>query len=333
MRAALFLLLVATAVQAAVDGTITNGTTSKPQPGVPVTLVNVGGAGMEPQGTVISDGGGKFRFEQTPAGPALIQAVHQGVTYSLMLQPGAPSSGLTVMIYDSSTRPGAAKVIQDIVLLEPSGAQLSVRENFIWQNAGKLAYSDPANGTLRFYVPPEGKGALQVSATAPNGLPLEQSATPAGQTDVYKINFPIKPGDTTVEVSYAVPFTNPGAFSGRSLQKDAPLRLVVPQGVSLTGDGVESLGQEPQSQASIYGVKTPDYKVQIQGTGAMDASATGGEEDSGSGLSEILPRVYDNLYPILGLALVILALGFALLYGMRKTSAQAPPTPGSQKRR
>jgi hypothetical protein len=330
VRVTFLLLLVAAVMQAAVDGAVANGTTGKPQPGVAVTLVSIGGAGMQPQGTVTSGAEGKFRFEESPAGAALIQAVYQGVTYHLMLQPGSPSSGLQIEVYESSPRPGDAKVVQDIVLLEPSDSQLLVRENIIWENRGKVTYRDAANGTLRFYVPPEGKGALRVSATAPNGLPLDQRAVPAGQKDVYTIDFPIKPGDTTVEVSYTVPLADAGTFSGRSLQKGAPLRLVVPQGVSLSGEGLEPLGQEPRSRASIYGVPTPDYKVGIQ---AASAPAASEEEEGGSGFDQILPRIYDNVHAIVGLALLILATGFALLYGMRTTASEAPPAAGSKKRR
>ncbi len=32
----------------------------------------------------------------------------------------------------------------------------------------------------------------------------------------------------------------------------APLRLVTPASVTLTGDGIDDLGQEPQTQAHIY---------------------------------------------------------------------------------
>jgi hypothetical protein len=337
MKRGLLFLLAASFLQAAIDGTVVNGTAGKPQPAVAVTLVSISGAGMEPQGSVKSDAQGNFRFEQTPAGPALIQAAHQGVTYSLMWQPGSPSSGLKLEVYDSSPKPEVAKVVQDIVLLEPSGTQLSVRETVIWQNGGKTTYANPATGTLRVHVPPEGQDSLRVSATPPNGLPLGQSASPAAGENVFKVDFPIKPGETSFEVSYQVPFSSPGSFSGRSLQKDAPLRLVVPPGVALTGDGLEPLGQEPQSQASIYGVKTADYRVEIQGMGAMGApSADGGGDSGSSGFNQILPRVYENVYAIVGLSLVILALGFALLYRMRKApaaTAQVPSTPRSKKHR
>jgi hypothetical protein len=333
MKAALFLWL-AVAAHAAIEGTLVNATSGRPQPAAAVTLVSISGGGMEPQGSVKSDAQGIFRFAQTPAGPALIQAVHQGVTYNLMWQPGSPSSGLQLDVYDASSKPDAAKAVQDIVLLEPSATQLSVRETVIWQNGGKTTFTNPATGTLRVHVPPEGKNSLRVSATPPNGLPLEQSASASDQQNVYRVDFPIKPGETSFEVSFQVPFSSPGVFSGRSLQKEASLRLVVPSGVTIKGDGLEPLGQEPQSQASIFGVKTRDYRVEIQGMGA--APSEGGEESASSGLNQILPKVYENVYAIIGLSLAVLALGFALLYRMRKAPAatvQAPPTPRSKKRR
>ena len=59
---------------------------------------------------------------------------------------------------------------------------------------------------------------------------------------------------------------------------------------------------------------------------AAGSSSSGGAEDPGSGLNEILPRVYGSVYAIVGLAFVILALGFVLLYRKKApVSATAPP--------
>jgi hypothetical protein len=199
---------------------------------------------------------------------------------------------------------GAVKVIHDVVLLQPADTQLSVRETIIYQNTGKETYSGPTS----IYVPEEAQGTLRVSAAAPGVAPLEQTAIPAGRRGVFRLDFPIQPGQTSFDVSYTVPLA--GSFSSRVIQKDAPVRLVVPAGVTLKGEGIELLGQMPQTQASIYGAKTLEYTVEI----AAAAAAAPSGEDTGSGLEQILPRVYGSLYPILGLALTILALGFAMLY-------------------
>ena len=332
MKIACLFLVATAALQAAVDGMVLNGTTGRPQAGVPVTLVSVSGAGMQPQGSTTSDPAGRFRFSETLQGPSLLQASYQGVTYNLMVQPAA-STGLTLQIYGASATPGEAKPVEDVVLLEPLGTELSVRETVIWRNGGKQTFHDPAGGTLRFYAPPEAKDTLRVSATAPGGLPLEQAAAPAGTRDVFKVDFAIKPGDTTFEISYRLPFSSPGSFSGRVVQKDTPLRLAVPAGVTLEGDGLELIGQEPQSQASIYSVKTAEYKVVLAGTGSIAAAPAGGAQDTGSGIDQILPRVYGSVYAIVGLAMVILALGFILLYRRKAPASASAPDAASPRGR
>ncbi len=90
--------------------------------------------------------------------------------------------------------------------------------------------------------------------------------------------------------------------------------------MTLTGEGIESQGQEPQTQAHIYNVKGSSYDVTIDGVGALraetPASGDGAAgEDTGSPKIEIASaRIYSRLYWVLGLALGILALGGAMLY-------------------
>jgi len=114
-------------------------------------------------------------------------------------------------------------------------------------------------------------------------------------------------------VSYVVPFTAPGPFEGKILYKGGPTRLVAPAGVTLKGDGVLSLGQEPRTQATIYEVKTKDFKIEISGTGSL-RQAESSEETSQPSFEEIQPKVLGNMKWILALAFGILTLGFILLY-------------------
>jgi hypothetical protein len=90
---------------------------------------------------------------------------------------------------------------------------------------------------------------------------------------------------------------------------------VVPNGVTLKGEGVESKGQEPRSQASIYSVNTASYKVEIAGSIPAAAAADAQSEDNGPSLEEVSPKILQrNMKWILALALGILALGFIVLY-------------------
>ncbi len=335
MRRLLPILFVAALAYGAVDGTVMNGTAGKPQTGALVTLYKLGQSGMSPVASQKSDNDGKFQFGQSVEGPHLLQTIYGGVVYTQMLSPGSPLTGVTVDVYEPTSKPAAARVTQNMVLLEPTQNQLFVTENVVFQNDGKLTYNDPKNGTVRVFVPPPAQGKIQVSATAPGGLPVQRSAEKTGEANVFKVDFPVKPGETRIDISYSMPLTAPGLFSGRAMQRDGPTRLVVPAGVTLKGDGLEPLGREPQTQASIFGVKGREYKVEISGAGTLRAAQEAAEEESGPSLDQILPKVYNRMYWIVGLGLAILLLGFVVLYraGSTAPAPEASPAVAKGKRR
>ena len=115
-------LLLPLMAHAAVDGTVVNGTTGKPQPNATVTLFKVGGNGPESIQSVKSGPDGKFLItaDAEGQGPRLVQAAFDGAVYNHMIPPGMPSSGITVTVYQSSAKPGAAQVEQHMMLLEPT---------------------------------------------------------------------------------------------------------------------------------------------------------------------------------------------------------------------
>lgn len=227
----------------------------------------------------------------------------------------------------AATAPSAG-VTQHMVLLEPAEGQLVVRESFIVHNSGDSPFVDAKNGAVRVFVPDAGASSLSVTALAQGQSAVELRPSPAGLRQVYKVDFPLPPGETRFDFNYSMPFKNPGTFFGKILHREGVVNLVVPAGVSVKGDGLEPAGQEPQTKAAIYSIKVPNYTVELQGTGTM-AAAPAGQEDPGSSLDEIQPRVYGSLYPILGLSLGILALGFVLFYRM---GAPAPASVPNAKR-
>jgi len=324
-----YLCFCAIPLLAAVDGTVVNKTTGQPQAGATVTLYKLGSAGMESVESVKSGPGGKFVINQNPQGPHLIQTAFDGVTYNHMLPPGSPTSGISLEVYNSSKHPGDARISRHFLILQPRGDQLKVNEGFIFMNNGTMTYNDPDGGTLKFYLPAATKGIAQVKATAPQGMPIDRAVDKTNQKDIYKVDFPVKPGETSFQISYVVPYSSGGAFEGKTVPKtDEPTLLVVPTGVTLKGEGVENKGQEPRSKASIYGVKTASYKVEI--TGSMPAEAANADSDSGDNgpsLEEVSPKILQqNMKWILALAFGILALGFIVLYRAQPAAASTGPT-------
>jgi hypothetical protein len=335
---ALLLAILAGAPLLAADGTVFNGTKNKPQAGATVSLFRVSQNGPEMLASVKSAVDGTFQLA-APAGsespgPKLLQAVYAGVTYNRMIPPGTPDSDLQVEVYESSARPGAARVATHMMLLEPQNGSLNISESFVYTNDSKITYNDPDRGTLRFYLPAGAGGKVDVNVVSPNSVPVRRAADKTDLPDVYKLDFPVKPGESRIDLVYQVPFQTPATFETKVLYKDPNTKLLAPVGVTLSAPGLKNLGQEPQSQATIYSIDGPEIKVEVQGAGAL--SRGGGDTDSGdsgSQIAELLPQLYGKASPLGGfaaaaggvkwlLAILLATLALVFIYLYRKPVAK-----------
>jgi hypothetical protein len=301
---------------AAVDGTVTNGTTGKPAANTIVSLVQPGQGGMQTLQSVKTDAQGNFHLDKAAQGATLVQVFYGGVLYNKVVMPGMPSSGMQVEVYDASSKPATAKVVQHFIVLQPGDTEMAVSEGILYQGDPKLTFNDAANGTLHFYLPPEAKGQVSVTINAPGGMPIQRPAEKTNQPNVYKVMYPIKPGETRFDLNYVVPVTSPMVFSGKILHTEGASDLVIPTGVTIKGDNLELAGQEPKTQANIYRIKNASFKVEVEGKGSLtQPEAAAQDEDNGAPtIQEVKPRIYERLYWILGMAFAILGLGPFVLY-------------------
>ena len=314
----LLLLLLALPAFAAVNGLVINGTLGKPQPGAAISLVQPGQQGMQTLGTTTSAGDGTFAFDATPTGPVLLQATHKGVTYSALVQPNQPKTGVQVLVYESSAKRDGVEIDRHGILFEPLENKLVVREFIFIDNKSKQTYNDDANGTYRFYLPSDAE-QLKVSVTPPSGMALTRSASKTAEKNVQKISFPIRPGQTQFELEYALPLKDPIEFSGNILHADGATRLIVPKGFALEGKDLEKFAPEPTTMSPIYGIKSGPFTVKMIGRAAPPEPV---DEDSGSPpVKAHRPRLYDRFYWVLGLGLAIMVLSLLAL-GTRTTSAK-----------
>lgn len=324
-------LSTASVVLASIDGTVINGTTGKPEVGVNITLVKPGQQGMQTIGATVSDAAGHFAFEkdQPGGGPQLLQASYKGVNYNKLMTPNIPTSNVQLEVYDATKTPEVARIEQQMMLIEPNASQIAVTETVVVENDSKTTYHNETMGGMRFYVPPAANGQMRVSAQGPQGMPLPQQAEKTDQTDVYKVNFPVKPGETQFEVTYVIPagspFTLRGRLPGVKGMPAGPLHLVAPAGVALAGNDVQSAGTEPKTQATIYTVMTPDaFSVDVSGIGSLRTPADGAPADNSDApqVTEGPPQIYRHLPWLLGCALSILAVGLIFLF--RNSPVRSP---------
>jgi len=225
----------------AIDGVAINVTTGKPQSGVTINLVQPSQNGMVPLGNTTTDAQGAFKIDkQIPPGPGLIQATYEGTTYNQIITPGMPTTGIQVKVYDATKKAGVSKTLEHLILLEPGVDNLRVSETFVLGNETNLTFNDPAKGSIQFYLPPATSGKAQVVITAPGGMPITRPPVKTATADIYKVDYPTKPGETRMDVTYTIPAAE--KFAGKVVASESATHLVTPPAVTVTGDGIEPAG-------------------------------------------------------------------------------------------
>lgn len=317
------LFLAAPSLFAAIDGTVVNQTTGKPQAGVSITLVKPGQGGMKTLGQTTSDASGRFVFEhdQPGGGPQLLQANYKSVNYNKLMTPNIPTSNVELDVYEATKSPNVAHIAQHMLVMEPSTSQFAVTENVIIQNESKTTYNDDEQGGLRFYLPPAANGQVKISAQGPQGMPLPRPAEKTKEKDVFKVDFPIKPGETQFEITYVLVAGSPQIFHGQVVgvkgMPAGPLRLVAPAGVTLEGKDIQQLGTEPKTQATIYNVVANKlFDVNVTGVGTLHnpTDDNSGDESDSPPVKEGLPQIYAHLPWLVALAFSILGIGLVSLF-------------------
>jgi hypothetical protein len=327
------LLLLAVPAVAAVSGAVANRTTGQPLAGVTVVLNSMGQNGFAPLAETKADARGRFAFDREVQGPLMVRVTFEGVPYFQVLPPGSPTTDVTLDVYNSSKQPGAAKVSKHLLAFAPSAqGHMTIQETYLCTNDGKTAWNDPGSGELRFYLPAAAGGNVEVNATAPGGMAVPASLIKTSSPDILAVDFAIKPGETSFDVNYSVPYTPGAPYQGKIVTKDDNTYLIAPRGVTLSGDGLQDLGIYPRTQAHIYGLPGNTYKIAVTGAPAAPEpeAAASDEQDNGQKIEAILPRIYRSVPAILGLALAILAVGFTLLY--RKSSDLSVPAKETNER-
>jgi len=154
-------------------GTVTNGTTNKPAAGDEVILINLT-TRMEVAANTKADSNGKFSFQLTGgAGPHLIRAVHQGVTYHQIAPPGTTSVDVTV--YDVTTKVSELSLTADVIRFQADAGTMQGVRLFVVNNASAPGKTQMNDHNFEFYLP-AGAKVEQVQARAPNGQPVAAEA-------------------------------------------------------------------------------------------------------------------------------------------------------------
>jgi hypothetical protein len=202
-----------------------------------------------------------------------------------------------------------------VIMIEPSPTSLEISETFLIRNESNTTFQDSSNGTAQFYPPKAAGDKVDVSVTPPTQMTIRRTAEKDAKSGSFKIDYPVRPGETRFDMHYTLPASD--TFSGKVIEGDRPTTMVTPLSVQLSGDGIKEVGVEQQVQARLYQVTAPSFEVKIEGTGSIreqQGKASPDEDPGQPKTTEILAKIYDRMYWVLGLTFAMLALGGTLLF-------------------
>ena len=323
-------------------GTATNGTTSKPAAGDEIILINLS-SGMEVAAKTKADSAGKFRFKLADgAGPHLIRAIHEGVTYHQMAPPGTNS--VEVQVYDVVRKITDLSMTADVLRFEADSGQMHGKRLFAVNNTSAPAKTQMNDHNFEFYLP-DGAKIESAQARAPNGQPIVAEATPQFEKNRYAIAFPLRPGETQFQVEFTLPYSGSIKIDLKPLYPAQHVVVVIPKTMQFSAANPSQFQsmQDPGQSDTIVQVAQQTQAGQslpftISGTGTISESPAqvasgaaqqgqGRDNRPGGGLGAPIDApdpLEQYRWPILiGFAL-ILAVGAWVVMKRQPSTAAAP---------
>ncbi len=285
VAATLAILLSSVAGAQTLSGTLKNGTTGKPAAGDDVILIKLG-QGMEEAARTKADASGHFSFKVPDAGPHLIRAVHQGVTYHSMAPPG--TSSVEVQVFDVAKKLGDISVTADVLRFQAQGNDLQGTRLFAVNNTSTPPRTQMNDQNFEFYLP-EGARILESSAETAGGQPIKTDPVPQKEKNRYAFIFPLRPGQTLFQVGFELPYSGELSIDPKALYPAQHFVVMLPKTMQFSagpGSGFESRAN-PKEPSTVVQVASntelgQPLAFKISGTGTLsEGDDNGGNAPAG----------------------------------------------------
>jgi len=226
-------------------GRVTNMTTGKPVASTPVSVVDPR-HGMATDEAIQTDSEGAFVVPtlSEEISVFLVQVNYAGVTYTEMVRPAAGTVRTEVRVFDTTTSWDSVQVSIPHLMARRSDDTLSVDRIFSVINKTNPPKTIQGEGAgFRLFIPENKLQITAVFATA-LGIPISVEPRPTETPGVFTVDYPFKPGETRVGVSFDVSYT------GERYEYREPLQYALDEVVVMTEDpgmevtsGLQELGE------------------------------------------------------------------------------------------
>jgi hypothetical protein len=317
---ACWLLAPASAGAFRLTGRVVNGTTGTSVGHMAIKVVNPSGGMLVEKEVHTMDALGNYQIDDlSETVPVyLVRVTYQDVNYTEVIRfDGTDPQQLDIKVYDRTNVWEGIEITVPHMMVGRSADTLTVEKFVQVSNTSsppKTVYSDDKRLTL--FIPPD---ALQINTVSVRafGVPLPVSPAPTSEPGFYSIDYPVRPGVTTVQVSFDLPYAGSHYHYNEPLRDDVAELLVITQDPSME---VKSTATELGPAEDFHGFKS--YTLRDLSAGdtlalAFSGGASASSPAGGGTTVLIVPHGTRDL--ALGAMIVlIMALGFYLVSVARK---------------
>jgi hypothetical protein len=256
-----------------ITGMVNNGTTGKPAAGDEVVLLRPG-PGMEEVSRTQTNASGHFRFRLPGAGPHLIRAVHQGVSYDREALTGTTS--VEVQVFDVLRKVAGLSVTADVMRFQAQGNELRGIRLFAVNNASAPPRTQLRGTDFEFFLP-EGAEIDQGIAMIAGRGPVDAAPVREKDKNCYGFVFPLRPGETEFQVVFHMPYSGELSIDPKTLYSVQHFVVMVPKSMrfaSAPGVTFQAMEDPRQSDALVRVVSNTrvaqPLNFTISGTGTLN---------------------------------------------------------------
>jgi hypothetical protein len=254
-------------------GKVNNGTTGKPAGGDSVVLISLGQE-MEEVAHTRTNASGHFSFQLPDAGPHLVRAIHQGVSYFSMAPPGA--SSVDVQVFDVSPSTANISVSADVMRFQAKGGELQGIRLFALNNTSNPPHTQMHGKDFEFFLP-DGAEIDQGMAKTHGGPPVNSPPVAEKDKNRYGFVFPVRPGETEFQVVFHMKYSGELDVDPKALHGAEHFVVMVPKSMQFTaapGVTFQSMEDPRQSDALVRVVSDiragQPLNFRISGIGTLD---------------------------------------------------------------
>jgi hypothetical protein len=280
-------LLGGLALAEELTGTVTNATTKKPSAGDDVILIKLA-QGMEEATRVKSDAKGRFSLKLDDVNaPHLVRVVHQGVTYHRMAPPG--STSVEVQIYDVANKVQGLTVTADVMRFQAQGNELQGVRLFAVNNKSNPPRTQMNDKSFEFYLP-DGASVDSGEAQTSGGQPLNLAPVPQDEKNRYAFIFPLRPGETTFQVTFHMPYPGELSVDPKPLYPAQHFVVMLPKTIQFAaaqGAAYKNMQNPKDPNANVEVASNTQVGdplgFKISGAGLLTDAETDGNAEAGPG--------------------------------------------------